>query len=63
MEGRSGELVTVEILSLRGDFTWAVGRGPCGPVCVGTSCFASYSWNAGLSLHDAGVIILPDILV
>ena len=30
MKGRSGELVRVEIeiLSVRGDFTWAVGRGP-----------------------------------
>jgi len=42
MKGRSGELVRVEIeiLSVRGDFTWAVGRGPCsgvGPVLCHTA--------------------------
>ena len=26
MKGRSRELIRVEILSVRGDFTWAVGR-------------------------------------
>ena len=57
MKGRSGELIRVEILSVRGDFTWAVGRGPWA-VRWCWSSFVTYSWNAGLSLHDGGVIII-----